>query len=74
MKQKYGKRRNPFEPGTKAQAASRRTETFKAHHANAHAVGLVYFFGIFIPKDVGICGDLVFTQYPQILFPKNTLP
>jgi hypothetical protein len=26
------------------------------------------------PKDVRICGDLVFTQYPQIPFPKNTLP
>jgi hypothetical protein len=24
------------------------------------------------PKDVGICGDLVFTQYSQIL--SNTLP
>jgi hypothetical protein len=24
------------------------------------------------PKDVGICGDLVFTQYSQI--PSNTLP
>jgi hypothetical protein len=35
-------------------------------------LGLVYFFGIFIPKDVRICGDLVFTQYPQIS--SNTLP
>jgi hypothetical protein len=38
----------------------------------APTLGLVYFSGIFTSKDVGICEDLVFTQYSQI--PSNTLP
>jgi hypothetical protein len=36
-------------------------------YSAAKHFGLVYFSGISTPKNVGICEDLGFTQYSQIL-------